>query len=342
VSRHAAPRGRRARAAGPPPPATPWPAVPGSATPPWPAVPPVAPPVAPVVARGWPGPAAAPGSAYGASRWVDPDAVVLVPASRRELGLAAVAAVVVGVVVTAGAALAGRAGVVAGVALAQAGLVPAWVSALRRPGRIGSLLVGAGAAAAADAVLVVKDRTSPAALLGVLGLAVPALVVHQLTRGVVRVRVTESLAGVATVVAAGVALATPVALARAVDGPRLVGAVALAAAAGLAAARLTDAAAPVPRITAGLPHGLLALLAAALAGAAAAAATAGGPLPAAAAAGVGALVAAVAALAAVGTGFALAAVPDRPPVLAAAYLSAVLPFALALPVGYLAVLSVAG
>ena len=58
----------------------------------------------------------------------------------------------------------------------------------------------------------VRDRTSPAVLLGVLGLALPALIVHQLARGVVRVRVTESLAGVAVLVAAEVALAALLAL----------------------------------------------------------------------------------------------------------------------------------
>ena len=212
----------------------------------------------------------------------------------------------------------------------------------KRPGRIGGIVIGLGAAAAADAALLVRDRTSPAVLLGVLGLAVPALLVHQLTRGVVRVRVAESLAGVALLVTAVVALSTLVALARAVDGPRLAAAVALSAAAGLAAARLTDALAPGPRIADGLPYGLLAIVTAALAGAAAGTATAGGPLSVAAGAGSGALIAAVAALAAVGVGFALAVLPDRPRPPAAAYLPVALPLALAAPVGYLVLLSVAG
>ncbi len=64
-------------------------------------------------------------------------------------------------------------------------------------------------------------------LLGVLGLALPAMLAHQLARGVVRVRLTESVAAVAVLVAAVVALCLPIALARADDGHRLVGAVVL-------------------------------------------------------------------------------------------------------------------
>ena len=47
-------------------------------------------------------------------------------------------------------------------------LVPAWVYGTALPGRIGGTLLGLGAAAAADAALVVRDRVSLLALLGVL------------------------------------------------------------------------------------------------------------------------------------------------------------------------------
>jgi hypothetical protein len=211
-----------------------------------------------------------------------------------------------------------------------------------RPGRIGGMLIGLGAAVVGDVALLVRDRTSPAVLLGVLGLALPAMIVHQLVRGVVRVRVTESLAAVAVLVAAEVALCLPIALARADDGHRLVGTVVLAATAGLAVARLTDALAPVPRIADGVPYGLGAVLLAAVAGAAAGAATAGGRLAVAAGGGLGALVGAVAALVAVGVGFLILALPDRPRPLVPAALSVLLPLALVAPVGYLTVLSVAG
>jgi hypothetical protein len=262
-------------------------------------------------------------------------------AARRAHLLAAAVAVAAGVVLGAGAVL-GRPGVVVTVGLAQALLVPAWVLGTARPGRVGGLLIGLAAAVAGDVALLLRDRTSPAVLLGVLGLAVPVMIVHQLARGVVRVRVTESVAGVAVLVTAQVALSTLIALARADDGHRLVGTVVLAATAGLALARLTDALAPVPRIAAGVRYGLAAVLVAAVAGAAAGAATTGGRLTAAAGAGVGAGVGAVAALVAVGVGFIVVTLPDRPRPLVPAYLSVVLPLALVAPVGYLAVLSVAG
>jgi hypothetical protein len=255
--------------------------------------------------------------------------------------LAAATAAGTGLVLGAGA-VAGRPAIVATVALAQAALALVWMLGTDRPGRIGGVLIGLAAAAAGDVALLVADRTSPAVLVGVLGLALPAMVVHQLVRGVVRVRVTESLAAVALLVAAEVALCLPVALARAGDGHRLVGTVVLAATAGLALARLVDALAPVPRFAEGVPYGVGAVVMAAVAGAAAGLATAGGPLAAGAAAGVGALVGVVSALAAVGVGFVTLALPDRPRPLVPAVLSVLLPLALAAPVGYLTVLSVAG
>ena len=241
----------------------------------------------------------------GATRSEEPRPEVTVvdrAAARRGHLLAAGVAVLVGLVLGVGAP-AGRPGVLVSVAVVQALLVPAWILGARRPGRIGGMIVGSGAAAAADVALLVRDRTSPAVLLGVLGLALPALFAHQLTRGVVRARVTESLAGIAVLIAAEVALSTLIALARAEDGHRLAGAVVLAAAAGLAVARLTDAVAPVPGIADGVPYGLLAVVLATGAGAAAGAVARGGPLSAAGGAGVGAVVGLVAALVAVGAGF---------------------------------------
>ena len=284
------------------------------------------------------------GDVVGATRWVPPGEQVAPlgrAAARRMHLLAAAVAAATGLVLGAGA-VAGRPGVVVTVALAQLVLAPAWMLGTDRPGRIGGLVIGLGAAAAGDIALLVRDRTSPAVLLGVLGLALPAMVVHQLVRGVVRVRLTESVAAVAVLVAAEVALCLPIALARADDGHRLVGTVVLAATAGLTVARLTDALVPAPRIADGVPYGLGAALLAAVAGAAAGAATAGGPLTVAAGAGVGALVGAVAALVAVGVGFVTLALPDRPRPLVPAILSVLLPLALVAPVGYLTVLSVAG
>ena len=185
----------------------------------------------------------------------------------------------VAVLVTLGLVVAtryGRAGVVIGIGATQALLVPAWVLGTALPGRVGGSLIGLAAAVAADAALVVRDRTTLAVLLGVLALAFPAMLLHQLSRGVVRVRVTESMSGVALLVAAVVGLSSCVALARAVDGPRLVAAVVAAAGAGLVVARLLDAALPAPRLAHDVPYGLLAVLAGTAAGAAAGAAVAAG------------------------------------------------------------------
>ncbi|HEU4347257.1 MAG TPA: hypothetical protein VFR35_05660, partial [Actinoplanes sp.] len=234
MSRHAAPRGRRGRASpGSRPPAPP----PGA----WP------PAGAPGSAGSWPGTAAAPSGPDArpgvgdAGRPGGPPAPAgIAPGTAASTGavrLTHLAAALLAVVITAGLVVAtrwDRPGVLVAVAALQAVLVPAWVYGTALPGRIGGTLIGLGAAAAADAALVVRDRVSLLALLGVLGLVLPALALHQLTRGVVRVRVTESLAGIALLVTAVVALSVLVALARAVDGPRLVAALAAGAGAGLA------------------------------------------------------------------------------------------------------------
>jgi hypothetical protein len=273
----------------------------------------------------------------------------VVAADPRAVRRAHLAAALVAAVVTAGVLVAtwwDRPGVLVAVAVLQTLLVPAWVYGIALPGRIGGTLIGLGAAAAADAALVVRDRVSLLALLGVLGLVLPALVLHQLTRGVVRVRVTESLAGIAMLITAVVALSVLVALARAVDGPRLVAALAVGAGAGLAVARVVDAVAPAPRLADDVAHGLPAVLAAGLAGAAGGALLAGGArqLDAAGGALLGAVVAVLAALVAVGIGFVAATTPERRRATspALAYLGVAVPLALAAPVGYLVSLAVAG
>ncbi len=242
-----------------------------------------------------------------------------------------------------------RPGVLVAVAVLQVLLVPAWVYGTSLPGRIGGTLIGLGTAAAADAVLVARDRVSLLAVLGALGLVLPALVLHQLTRGVVRVRVTESLSAIAFLLTAIVGLSSLVALARAVDGPRLVAVLGVGAGAGLAVARLVDAVAPAPRLADDVAHGLPALLAGGLAGAAAGAVLAAvldgtGPLDAAGGALLGGVVALLAALVTVAVGYVTATVPDprRATGPAPAYLAVAVPIALAAPVGYLVSLAVAG
>src|SRR6266536_187111 len=127
--------------------------------------------------------------------------VVGQPAWKAHLGAAALAAVVCPALVV--AAHVSRLGLLAGLGALQALLVLAWVFGTGLPGRIGGLLIGAAVAGGADAVLHLRDRASLSGLLGVLGLTVPALLLHQLSRGVVRVRVTESMSGVAALSAAG-------------------------------------------------------------------------------------------------------------------------------------------
>jgi hypothetical protein len=183
--------------------------------------------------------------------------VVGQPAWKAHLGAAALAAVVCPALVV--AAHVSRLGLLAGLGALQALLVLAWVLGTGLPGRIGGLLIGAAVAGGADAVLHLRDRASLSGLLGVLGLTVPALLLHQLSRGVVRVRVTESMSGVAALSAAGASAASYLALARAVEGTRLVSAALAAAGVGLVAGRLIDIALPVPRFTAEVPYGLLAV-----------------------------------------------------------------------------------
>jgi hypothetical protein len=278
-----------------------------------------------------------------------PPASPPVAAGRAGVRRAHLTAALVAVVVTAGLVVAtgwDRPGILVMVAVLQALLVPAWVHGTALPGRIGATVLGLGAAAAADVALLVRDRVSLMVLVGVLGLALPAMLAHQLTRGVVRVRVTESLAGIAVLLTAVVALSSLIALARAVDGPRLVAALVVGAGAGLAVARVVDAVAPAPRLAEDVAHGVLAVVAAGLTGAAGGALLAAGArqLDAAGGALLGAVVAVLAALVAVGVGY-LAATsqsPRRGTLVAMAYLAVVLPLGLAAPVGYLVSLAVAG
>jgi hypothetical protein len=261
-----------------------------------------------------------------------------------------VAAAGIALGVTAGLAASaqfGRAGLAAGLAVLQGLLVLSWIVGTGLPGRIGGLLIGAGAAVAADASMLIKQPATLAALLGVLALCVPALLVHQLSRGVVRVRVTESLSGVTVLCTAVAALAAHLALARAVDGPRLVSAVVVAAGLGLVACCLVDTVLPVPRVSAEVPHGLLGVATAVGVGALAGAAHAlhDRTLTLAGGAGLGAVVAAVAALVAVGVGYLAQTVePLHVPLarLAMPYLRVALPLAFSAPVGYLIALYVTG
>ena len=176
----------------------------------------------------------------------------------------------------AGALLAGTAGVgglalVLGLVAVQGLLAVAWVLGLRLPGRIGAVLLALAAGVSADVCASVWPHGRLGALLGVLGLAVPAMFVHQLVRGAARVRVLESLGGITVLLLTEVSLAALVQLGHEFAGadagnPAVIGVVA-AVSAGLVVGFLADLALPAPRLDEDVPRGLLGVVLATAAGA---------------------------------------------------------------------------
>ena len=167
-------------------------------------------------------------------------------------------AAVVAVVVAGGLAVAANAGsgqLVVGVAIVQGILIVAWVFGTNLPGRVGALIIAALAAVASDAVMTAWPHSQLGPLIGVLGLAVPAMFIHQLTRGVARSRVVESLSAVAVVVVATVALSALIQLRHETDA-RVTSAAIAAAGAALAAGLVTDAVLPALRFEPEVPRGL--------------------------------------------------------------------------------------
>jgi hypothetical protein len=152
------------------------------------------------------------------------------------------------------------------VALVQAVLIPSWVLGTGLPGRIGGLVVGALAAAGADAATMHWPDSGYSPVLGVLGLAVPVMFVHQLTRGVVRTRVVESMAAIAVLVVGVVALAGLLVLRRQGGGATITQALTVAITVALVVNHLTDAALPAPRFDPAIDRGLPAVLAGVVAG----------------------------------------------------------------------------
>jgi hypothetical protein len=185
-------------------------------------------------------------------------------ARSSNLGAAVVAAAVTVALVL--PPLAGRAGVAAALAVLQVLLVYAWVMGTAMPGRIGALLLGTGTALACDALVYrFPDEGLGPILYAYAGTFVLAIV-HQLSRGVVRVRVTESVAHVCLLSAAAAALTGYLAMQNAAGSTLLtvgVSATGLAIVAGL----LVDTVLPVPRFDSGVDHGLLGVIASAAVGA---------------------------------------------------------------------------
>lgn len=158
------------------------------------------------------------------------------------------------------------------VAAAQALLAFAWVFVMHLPGRKGAVAIGALTAAAADTTVSVWPHSRLGTMLAVLALAVPVLFVHQLLRGVARVRILESLSGIAILVIAEVALPALLQLRHEFAGARL-GAdvtfgVIIVATGALLVGYFIDLVLAAPRFDADVPRGLLAVVGSTAVGAA--------------------------------------------------------------------------
>jgi hypothetical protein len=158
----------------------------------------------------------------------------------------------------------GPAVLLAGVAAGQVLFVGAWYLALVAPGRRGALVVLLAAAAASDVVVTQWPHARLDPLLPVLGLAMPALFLHQLGRGVARVRLVESLGTSTLALLAVIALPAFVQLRHefvaAGSAAHVASAAIGAAAAALVGGQLADMVAPAPRFDPEIARGLFALL----------------------------------------------------------------------------------
>ncbi len=179
-------------------------------------------------------------------------------AGLNHIQLAALTAVLTGVLAAGG--YLGSAATVAAVAVVQAVLIPCWMLGHRLPGRIGGLGLSVLAAAAADGLTLHWPDSGYSPVLGVLGVAIPLMFFHQLSRGVVRARVVESLAGIALLLVAVVSLPGLIVLRHEASGRTIVLAVLAALGIGLVAAHLTDAVLPAPRFDPGMDRGLPAVV----------------------------------------------------------------------------------
>ncbi len=240
---------------------------------------------------------------------------------------------------------AGAVALLCAVAAIQAAVVGAWVFGTDVPGRAGAAALGLSAAAGADVAVSLAPHARLQPLLPVVGLAVPAMFLHQLQRRARRQRVTASLGGIALLVAVAIA---PTALLQLraefggnSSGDAAVSAIALAAGAALVVGVLVDRVVPVLRFDADVPRGLPAVLAATAVGAAVAyvllrgvaAATPGAALFA------GAVVGAVTALLAVAVAFVTSAARGPASYVGGA-LASLVPMSLVAPVSLLVLLAV--
>ncbi len=182
----------------------------------------------------------------------------LTPRAQSRFSAVNLIAAAIAVVVAGGLAVCANAGpglLVLGVAIVQGIVIVAWVIGTDMPGRIGALVIATLAAIASDAAVSAWPHSQLGPLIGVLGLAVPAMFVHQLARGVVRSRVVESLSSVAVVVVATVALSALIQLRHETDG-RVTSTAIAAGGAALAAGLLVDSVLPIMRFDPQVPRSL--------------------------------------------------------------------------------------
>lgn len=164
-----------------------------------------------------------------------------------------------------GAARTSAVALLVAVAVVQAMLALAWVFGTGLPGRKGALVIAALAAGGADVTVSLWPSGRLGTLLIVFGLAIPVMFVHQLMRGAARVRIVESLGGIALIVVAVVALPALIQLRHEFIGPtlggRVVAGVVAAAAGALVVGYLVDLVFAAPRFDPAVARGLLAVIA---------------------------------------------------------------------------------
>ena len=231
------------------------------------------------------------------------------------------------------------------VAIVQGSLILSWVFGTGLPGRVGAIVIGAAAAGGADATLSVWPHGQLGTVVAVVGLALAAMFVHQLTRGVVRLRVVESLSDIALMVVAVVGLSALVQLRHELDGNHTSAAVAFVIGAALVAGQCVDLVAPLPRFDPEVPRGLLAVVISGAVGALVGNLRLGSDVEFAAGRSLflGAAVAVVAGLLAVGAGYVQHAtsLPQTPRAIRLrSVFGALLPIGLCAPIGYLLCLAI--
>ncbi|MEO9133512.1 MAG: hypothetical protein ABI301_00730 [Jatrophihabitantaceae bacterium] len=195
------------------------------------------------------------------------------PAAPDEAELNHTGSLAIAVLVGIAVVLSARAGATAllvAVAVLQGLLAVAWVFGTRLPGRKGALVIAALTAGGADVAASIWPNGQLGTLLAGLGLAVPAMFVHQLSRGAARVRVVESLGAIGLLVLAETALPALLQLRHefGANGAHVAAGVVAAATGALVVGFLVDLIAPTPRFDPEVPRGLLGVLASTAVGAA--------------------------------------------------------------------------